>query len=167
MNRCIRLTDQSIVTLATSCPFVSELYVRGCSNITDTSLQAASTHLRFLKYVDVSECRITNRGISALLNSGNLVSLSANRLANGGIYVTDACLHLSSSSRRNETSQLGRGTNSVRRNSALRYLALSGSKVEFSRSRPNSCSTVDLHQHGLGIINSLDLGRQFPELRLL
>jgi len=164
VDRCVRLTDASLVLIANFCRDIKELHLRGCSAIGDSSLYEISKKLLHLAFVDVSECAVTDEGIAYLLNSPSLVSLNVNRPANGGVHVTDECLYLFSVLHSNSSSE---SMPVFKANSKLKCLALSGSCIEFQGQEGNHDNhSPEVYCQQLSF-SSIDLGKRFPSLQSL
>jgi EIN3-binding F-box protein len=67
LSCCTCLTDGIVFEIARCHPLtLEELNLDGCKNITDSSLFAISEHCVFIRELDVSTCKISDKGVATL-----------------------------------------------------------------------------------------------------
>ncbi|CAG8626406.1 9708_t:CDS:2, partial [Diversispora eburnea] len=70
LKRYKPISDQTISTIAHSCPNLRHLSLTGCHNITDNSVNKLLQHIHNLEYLELDQCRfITNSSIRGVTNS--------------------------------------------------------------------------------------------------
>ncbi|XP_030843779.1 protein AMN1 homolog [Strongylocentrotus purpuratus] len=87
LRRCVSLEDPSTIALAQSCHQLMELNLGGCIRLSDASLQAIGQNCRMLKSLNISRTKVTDEGIFSLCNGVCKQSLKELHLNN--------CIHLS------------------------------------------------------------------------
>lgn len=59
IDRCLGVTDRSVVSAATRCTMLKELDLRGNASVTDTGLQALISHATCLERLDIRGCPVS------------------------------------------------------------------------------------------------------------
>ncbi|MCO5567999.1 hypothetical protein L7F22_021695 [Adiantum nelumboides] len=76
LSDCIEISDRSVCAIAEHCgESVKSFSLDGCKRVTDKGLESVAKYCFVLEDLDVSQCRITDVGVSALLHeSGSTLS---------------------------------------------------------------------------------------------
>ena len=91
LRGCTRLTDQSIEAIAEPCPHLIRLDVWGCGNLTDAAIIEVANKCLMLAHLDVGYCR--NLTDLAIIEVANKCPMLAQLVVSGCENLTDAALY--------------------------------------------------------------------------
>ncbi|EGC35301.1 hypothetical protein DICPUDRAFT_78988 [Dictyostelium purpureum] len=58
INDCTRISDISIIKVATNCPMLKEISLKGCTNIGEVAVLSLSTYCKRLQVIDFTDCHL-------------------------------------------------------------------------------------------------------------
>ncbi|XP_060695488.1 protein AMN1 homolog [Hemiscyllium ocellatum] len=85
LRRCRNVSDEGIVALAQQCRLLQVVNISGCLGVTDASLHALGKNCKFLYSVDFSATKVSDAGVIGLVNgvcSHNLKEIHMDRCVN-------------------------------------------------------------------------------------
>ncbi|XP_040294869.1 protein AMN1 homolog [Bufo bufo] len=88
LKKCRNLTDAGVLALSLNCPLLQIVNLSGCSEVSDVSLHALGQNCPLLHSVDLSATKVTDDGVIALVSgkcSSNLKEIHIDRC----LHVTD------------------------------------------------------------------------------